>query len=65
MIGAGDLDLFRFVDSPEEALQALQQDMRPHLEAPPATSPAFAKSTTCQSAGNRPRTPGSRAETAP
>jgi uncharacterized protein (TIGR00730 family) len=41
MIDSGDLELFRFADSPDEALALLQKNL-PTAEAP--ASPAFAKS---------------------
>ncbi|HYR52137.1 MAG TPA: TIGR00730 family Rossman fold protein [Candidatus Dormibacteraeota bacterium] len=45
MIDAGDLDLFRFVDAPQDALQLLQKT----LDSKPATEePAIAKSKTPQ-----------------
>jgi uncharacterized protein (TIGR00730 family) len=44
MIGAQDLRLFRFVDTPAQALEALVKGLA--IE-PESVSPAFAKSTTC------------------
>jgi len=41
MIGEEDLGLFRFVDSPTEALEVLQRDLATEIEA---VTPAFAKS---------------------
>jgi hypothetical protein len=45
MISPKDLDLFRFVESPTEALSVLQDGLRTELHG---TGPAFAKSTTAK-----------------
>lgn len=45
MISERDLDLFRFVDTPAEAMQALREDLAPDLEEP---TPTFAKSVCCE-----------------
>lgn len=45
MISPKDLDLFRFVESPAEALSVLQDGLRTELHG---TGPAFAKSTTAK-----------------
>ncbi len=48
MIGANDLDLFRYVDSPEEAFTALRSSLSEEVEG---AAPAFARScTSCRSA---------------
>ena len=44
MISPDDLNLFRFVDSPEEAFRALREGLS-QVMAP--TTPAFAKTVTC------------------
>ncbi len=46
MIGREDLELFRFVDEPTEALKVLQAGLEAEIEA---VTPAFAKSTTAKS----------------
>jgi uncharacterized protein (TIGR00730 family) len=45
MIAADDLGLFRYADTPTEALAALQQAMTPDV---PVKTPAFAHSTTAE-----------------
>ncbi len=46
MIAAEDLNLFCFVDQPDEALAALKRSMAPNVGADGATTPAFAHTTT-------------------
>jgi len=46
MISPEDLDLFRYVDDPTEALKVLQAGLKAEMEA---VTPAFAKSTTTKS----------------
>jgi uncharacterized protein (TIGR00730 family) len=48
MISSQDLDLFRFVESPAEALRALKEGLSAEMED---TTPAFAKTVTCSCAG--------------
>jgi uncharacterized protein (TIGR00730 family) len=48
MISSQDLDLFRFVESPAEALRALKEGLNAEMEE---TTPAFAKTVTCSCAG--------------
>lgn len=50
MISREDLELFHFVDDPNEALAILKTGLTAEMEA---VSPAFAKSTTCKSGSGR------------
>ncbi len=58
VIAAADLSLFRFVDSPEEAMTALQQLVAPE---PDLGRPAVAKSVTPEDASPTPRSASDRA----